>query len=58
MSIGLILMWCGFLLFFFVIMPVALYLFGKLVPERFPSFVGFPWDSERLRDIGRLYTPD
>jgi hypothetical protein len=52
MSIRLILLWCGFLGFFLVILPLALYLFGKFLPERFPSYVGFPWDSEKLEDIG------
>jgi hypothetical protein len=32
----------GFLGFFFVLGPIALYLFVKLFPTRYPDFIGFP----------------
>jgi len=32
----------GFLGFFFVLGPIALYLFVKLFPTRYPDYIGFP----------------
>lgn len=42
MSIVSVMLWCVFLAFFLLVLPVSIYLFAKLFPNEYPSFIGFP----------------
>ncbi|GEM_PF-4757104 len=42
MSVASLLLWCVFLVFFFLILPVSIYLFAKWLPNEYPGFIGFP----------------
>jgi hypothetical protein len=46
-SIASILLWCGFLVFFLLILPVSIYLFAKWLPNEYPGFIGFPEKTTR-----------
>ena len=45
-----LLLWIVFLGFFLFVMPLSIYLFAKLFPDKYPSFIGFPEDPVKSRD--------
>ncbi len=47
-----------FLGFFLFVMPLSIYLFAKLFPDKYPSFIGFPEDPVRPRDTQKIAKSD
>jgi hypothetical protein len=58
MSITAIVVCVVFLAFFLFVMPLSIYLFAKLFPDRYPSFIGFPEDPVKPRDTQKIVRPD
>ena len=58
MSIASLLLCIAFLGFFLLVMPLSLYLFARLFPDRYPGFIGFPDDAVRPPDTHQIVQPD
>jgi len=58
MSIVSMLVCFVFLGFFLFVLPLAIYLFARLFPDKYPSFIGFPEDPVRARDTVKIVRSD
>jgi hypothetical protein len=47
-----------FLGFFLFVMPLSIYLFAKLFPDKYPSFIGFPEDPMKARGAQSIAQSD
>jgi hypothetical protein len=54
MSIVNMLVCFVFLGFFLFVVPLSIYLFARFFPNKYPSFIGFPEDPVRTRDIAKI----